>query len=89
MSAPFMYGFILGFSSILAIGAQNAHVLRQGIRQSHVFAVCLTCAVSDAVLIVVGVAGFGALASQVLWLETAMRALGEQRFSSGTGRAAS
>ena len=50
-------GFSLGFSLILAIGAQNAFVLRQGIRGEHVFGVCLTCAVSDAILILAGVAG--------------------------------
>ena len=66
-------GFALGFSLILAIGAQNAFVLRQGLRREHVFAVCLTCALSDAILIAAGVAGFGALARAVPWLETAMR----------------
>ncbi|WP_095590378.1 LysE/ArgO family amino acid transporter [Actibacterium ureilyticum] len=69
----FQSGFALGFSLILAIGAQNAFVLRQGLRQEHVFAICLTCAVSDAVLIAGGVAGFGALAQAVPWLESAMR----------------
>lgn len=54
-------GFALGLSLILAIGAQNAFVLRQGLRGAHVFAVCLTCALSDAVLIAVGVAGFAAV----------------------------
>lgn len=52
-------GFSLGFSLILAIGAQNAFVLRQGLRRAHVLPVVLTCAVSDAVLIALGVAGFG------------------------------
>lgn len=66
-------GFALGFSLILAIGAQNAFVLRQGLRNSHVFAVCLTCALSDAVLIATGVAGFGALVAAAPGLETAMR----------------
>ncbi|RBI77313.1 amino acid transporter [Roseovarius sp. TE539] len=66
-------GFALGFSLILAIGAQNAFVLRQGLRREHVLAVVLTCAVSDAVLIGVGVAGFGALAAMVPGLETVMR----------------
>lgn len=66
-------GFALGFSLILAIGAQNAFVLRQGLRQSHVFAVCLTCALSDAALIASGVAGFGALVAAVPGLEPAMR----------------
>jgi len=58
-------GFGLGFSLILAIGAQNAFVLRQGLRRAHVLAVCLTCALSDAVLIAAGVAGFGALSAAV------------------------
>ena len=47
-------GFRLGFGLILAIGGQNALVLRQGIRREHVFAVCLFCAVSDAILIAAG-----------------------------------
>ncbi|MFD1156457.1 LysE/ArgO family amino acid transporter [Roseovarius aestuarii] len=66
-------GFVLGFSLILAIGAQNAFVIRQGLRREHVFAVCLTCAFSDAILIAAGVAGFGALAEAVPGLEQAMR----------------
>ncbi|MDX5402449.1 MAG: LysE family transporter, partial [Rhodobacterales bacterium] len=66
-------GFGLGLSLILAIGAQNAFVLRQGIRRSHVFAVCLTCAVSDALLIAAGVAGFGSLAQALPWIEPVMR----------------
>ncbi|MDJ0821856.1 MAG: LysE/ArgO family amino acid transporter [Paracoccaceae bacterium] len=69
-------GFALGFSLILAIGAQNAFVLRQGLRRAHVFAVCLTCAVSDAFLIAAGVAGFGALAEAVPGLEFWMRLFG-------------
>lgn len=66
-------GFWLGLSLILAIGAQNAFVLRQGIRQEHVFAVCLTCALSDAVLIAAGVSGFGVLVTKLPWLEPVMR----------------
>jgi L-lysine exporter family protein LysE/ArgO len=66
-------GFSLGFSLILAIGAQNAFVLRQGIRGEHVLAVVLTCALSDAVLIAAGVAGFGSLVKAVPWLEAGMR----------------
>lgn len=58
-------GFFTGFSLILAIGAQNAFVLRQGILRQHVFWLCLICAVSDAILIVLGVAGFGAVVN--LW----------------------
>ena len=54
-----MAGFGLGLGLIAAIGAQNAFVLRQGIRREHVLAVCLVCALSDALLISAGVAGFG------------------------------
>ncbi|TMV07853.1 amino acid transporter [Ruegeria sediminis] len=73
MSASFVPGFALGFSLILAIGAQNAFVLRQGLRREHVFVLCLTCAVSDALLIAAGVAGFGALAAAAPLFETVMR----------------
>ena len=66
-------GFALGFSLILAIGAQNAFVLRQGLRREHVLAVVLVCALSDAVLIAAGVAGFGALAEAGPGLERIMR----------------
>ena len=73
MSSAFLPGFALGFSLILAIGAQNAFVLRQGLLREHVFAICLTCALSDAVLIAAGVLGFGTLATAVPWFEIAMR----------------
>jgi L-lysine exporter family protein LysE/ArgO len=61
-------GFRLSLGLILAIGAQNAFVLRQGIRREHVFAVCLFCAVSDAVLIVAGVSGFAAVTGAAPWI---------------------
>ena len=57
-------GFILGLTLILAIGSQNAFVLKQGIRREHVFFICLFCAVSDALLISAGVAGFGAVTAR-------------------------
>jgi L-lysine exporter family protein LysE/ArgO len=72
MSA-FAAGFALGFSLILAIGAQNAFVLRQGLRGEHVLAVCLACAVSDAILISAGVAGMGVLAAQAPGLAEVLR----------------
>ena len=50
-----VFGFSLGFSLILAIGAQNAFVLRQGLKNEHVLLVCSICAVSDAALILIGV----------------------------------
>ncbi len=69
-------GFLTSFSLILAIGAQNAFVLRQGLMRSHVFLVCAICAISDALLIAVGVGGFGALADTLPWLPSLMRWLG-------------
>ena len=73
MTTAFIAGFLLGLSLILAIGAQNAFVLRQGLRREHVFAVALVCALSDAVLIAGGVAGFGALVTAAPWLAPVMR----------------
>lgn len=61
MIAAFGTGFITGFSLILAIGAQNAFVLRQGLARAHVFWLCLLCATSDAILIALGVLGFSAI----------------------------
>ena len=66
-------GFVLGLSLIVAIGAQNAFVLRQGLRGEHVLVVCLACAVSDAVLISIGVGGFGAIARLAPWTAELMR----------------
>ena len=57
MIQSFLTGFFLGFSLILAIGAQNSFVLRQGILGQHVFYVALFCALSDALLICIGIAG--------------------------------
>lgn len=57
-------GFFLGASLIVAIGAQNAFILRQGLLRSHVFILCLICALSDALLIAAGVAGLGTLVAQ-------------------------
>ncbi len=57
-------GFLLGASLIIAIGAQNAFVLRQGLKREHVFVLCFLCALADAVLIIAGVAGLGTLVKQ-------------------------
>ncbi|WP_461469888.1 LysE/ArgO family amino acid transporter [Pararhodobacter sp.] len=65
-------GFLTGLGLILAIGAQNAFVLRQGLRREHVGLVVAICALSDAALIAAGVAGFGAAAEAFPWLGTAM-----------------
>ncbi len=69
-------GYFTSLSLILAIGAQNAFVLRQGIRREHVGAVVAVCALSDAVLIAAGVAGFGVVTAAVPWLAAAMRWFG-------------
>ena len=66
-------GLGLGFSLIIAIGAQNLFVLRQGIRREHVFAVAAICALSDLALIVVGVSGIGAVLTAVPWLVEVVR----------------
>ncbi len=66
-------GLGLGLSLIVAIGAQNVFVLRQGIRREHVFAVAAVCAVSDAVLILAGVSGIGAVLTAVPWLVDVVR----------------
>ena len=63
MSSPVFLGFIASLTLIVAIGAQNAFVLRQGIRGEHVAAVVAVCAISDMVLITAGIAGFGVLVS--------------------------
>ena len=66
-------GFRLGLGLILAIGAQNAFVLRQGLRREHVFATSLFCALSDAALITLGVSGFSLASSALPWLAPALR----------------
>src|SRR3954470_21954674 len=73
MTTAFIPGFLLGPSLIIAIGAQNAFVLRQGLRREHVFAVCAACAISDSLLIAAGVAGFGAMVKALPWLAPVMR----------------
>ena len=63
-TTDFSAGFLLGLSLIIAIGSQNAFVLKQGLRREHIFYICLFCAVSDALLISAGVAGFGAVTAR-------------------------
>jgi L-lysine exporter family protein LysE/ArgO len=72
-------GLFLGLSLIVAIGAQNLFVLRQGLKHEHVFAVALTCSLIDSALIYVGVAGVGTLIAQNVVL-TAMAAWGGALF---------
>jgi len=70
-AAPFGVGFALSFSLILAIGAQNAFVLRQGLMRQHIGVLVLFCALSDAVLIIAGVAGLAPFLAQ--WLVSVER----------------
>jgi L-lysine exporter family protein LysE/ArgO len=69
-------GFGLGLSLIVAIGAQNAYVLRQGARHEHLVAVLLVCILSDVALILAGVAGFGTLIEHAPWAVIVMRWFG-------------
>ena len=66
-------GYLLAISLIAAIGAQNAFVLRQGLRREHVFAVVMSCAMSDALLMAAGITGFGAVSGRLPWFGDAMR----------------
>ncbi|WP_019971709.1 L-lysine exporter [Mycobacterium sp. 141] len=61
MASPVLLGFLTAMTLIAAIGAQNAFVLRQGIRGEHVIPVIALCTVSDLILIAAGIAGVGAL----------------------------
>jgi L-lysine exporter family protein LysE/ArgO len=79
MPAPLLAalaGLGLGLSLIVAIGAQNAYVLRQGLRREHVVAVILICALSDLVLISLGVGGAGLIFDRVPWLVLVVRVAG-------------
>jgi L-lysine exporter family protein LysE/ArgO len=79
VSAPLLAvlaGLGLGLSLIVAIGAQNAYVLRQGLRREHVLAVVVICALSDLALITLGVAGAGFVFDLVPWLTTVVRFAG-------------
>lgn len=69
----FLAGLGLGLSLIVAIGAQNVFLLRQGLRREHVLPIVLICALSDAVLIIAGVAGLGLLVERMPWLVVAAR----------------
>ena len=69
----YVTGLLTGLSLIVAIGAQNAFVLRQGLMGAHVFAVSLACSLSDAALIGLGVTSFRQIAVAAPWFLPAMR----------------
>jgi len=76
MFAVLLAGFGTSLGLIVAIGAQNAFVLRQGLTKKHVGIVVAICAASDALLMAAGTAGLGALLQGVPWLLQAFRWLG-------------
>jgi L-lysine exporter family protein LysE/ArgO len=76
MLTALLAGLGLGLSLIVAIGAQNAFVLRQGLRREHVVVVVVICALSDAILIALGVWGLGALIEETGWLLAGVRIAG-------------
>ncbi|AGL20800.1 LysE/ArgO family amino acid transporter [Actinoplanes sp. N902-109] len=69
-------GFVAAVVLIVAIGAQNAFVLRQGLRREHVVPVVVTCALSDLLLIAAGIAGLGALVAARPMVVTVIRWVG-------------
>ena len=69
-------GLGFGLSLIVAIGAQNSFVLRQGLRREHVLVIVAICALSDALLILLGVAGLGAIITEVEWLLLVIEVIG-------------
>jgi L-lysine exporter family protein LysE/ArgO len=72
----FLPGFLAGLSLIVAIGAQNAFVIRQGLTRQHVFVVVAICAIADAALIALGIAGLGAIIQGLPWLLEGVRWFG-------------
>lgn len=83
----FLKGFALSASLIIAIGAQNMFVLRQGLKGEHVWPIALFCATADAVLIMAGVNGLGGVLTLLPGLSLAL-SLGGAAFLSWYGIAA-
>jgi L-lysine exporter family protein LysE/ArgO len=69
-------GLLTAMSLIMAIGAQNAFVIRQGLTKKHVLLVVIICAASDAVLIILGIGGLGAIIQGLPWLLEIIRWFG-------------
>ena len=76
MELAFISGFFLSLSLIVAIGPQNAFVLRQGLLRQHVFAIAAFCAVSDIILISLGVFGIGSVITEIAWFSPFMFMIG-------------
>lgn len=76
MSPIFIQGFFVSFGLIVAIGAQNAYVLKQGLLKQHIFWVCLVCFLCDFVLLSLGVLGFGRLIDAYASIKLLLAVLG-------------
>lgn len=74
--APLLHGFLLSLAMIMAIGAQNIFILKQGISGQHVMVACCICAFCDAALIILGALGFGSYFATYKLLQITMCALG-------------
>lgn len=68
-----LHGFLLQLGLIVAIGAQNAFILRQGIKGEHILSIILLCTASDVLAILVGIFGFRTLTAVMPWLGAALR----------------
>ena len=86
--SAFISGLVFGLSLIVAIGAQNAFVLRQGALRQHVPTIVAICAASDAILIAAGVAGAGAALNGRPWLLTCVHVIGAAALLAYAARAA-
>lgn len=73
MHTSVLAGFGLGLSLIVAIGSQNAFVLRQGLRGEHIFWICLTCALSDALLMTLGITSLATVTRVLPGIEPVLR----------------
>jgi len=76
VTADVLVGLLTGLSLIIAIGAQNAYLLRQALRGAPVGGIVAVCAISDLVLILAGVAGIGTLIQHASWALDVIRWLG-------------
>ena len=63
MLTPFITGFLTLITLILAVGAQNVFILRQGLLRNHIFVICIFAAISDALLIWIGVISFSTISN--------------------------
>lgn len=76
MSTAFIAGFLLCLSLIVAIGSQNAFILKQGLKREHIFWICTLCTIFDMVIIGFGVFGFGQIILSVPWILKAIQYIG-------------